>query len=168
MDSQNPTKGQKRNGAAAAIAATALLTTFCSATAFATTLTDRGGPARELESPDPPAVTLRASTVDHVAIRSDASTLESGELEAKSDDTAATPLLRLAPRVSSALRDVFDERLPAAVEESLADVPASPLAESEDIKDVAEPAPDNAAPASQPDNEIDLPLLQRRMYRTDI
>lgn len=169
MESQNAIKGRSI-GAALAVAAFGLLTAGWSATALGRTQTDAecDGGAHDIATFDPPAVTLHVVGVDHVAIRSDASTLDTAELESKGDDTAATPLLRLAPRVSSALRDVFDDLLPAGVEETSLDLPASPVAESEDVKEAAESVPDENLPASQPGEDIDLPLLQRRMFRTDI
>lgn len=169
MDSQNPSKGRSRR-VALAMSAVALLNAAWSGAALGRTQTESecDRTQRDSETFGAPEIVLQVSSVDHVAIRSDAAAMESSDLESAGDDAAATPLLRLAPRVSSALRDVFDEGPATDVVEATQNVPASPVAESEDVKDVPESLQDETVPASGQDEDIDLPLLQRRMYRTDI
>ena len=168
MDLQNPTKGRKAT-AVLALAAAALVSATWSTAALGRTQTESecDRMVRDLEALDKPAMELAVRAVDHVAIKSDASALDASDLDSKADETA-TPLLRFAPRVSSALKDVFGEGGVTEVEEAILEIPASPIAETEDIKDVSESLPDESIPVHQPEEGIDSPLLQRRMYRTDI
>ena len=69
------------------------------------------------------------------------------------------PLLYLAPRVATILRDVFE---PAAVNQALdndEELQTSPVAESiEETRSVD----------AEDEQEINLPRFQRQMFRTDI
>ena len=104
--------------------------------------------------------------VDHAPLRSD---IEVPAERAAVDVTTvdlSTPLLRLGPRVSSAMQDIFGEAEDAYTEND-SDIPVSPVAESDDVPTPSElPAEPDAA--GDVDEDIDLPLLQRQMYRTDI
>jgi hypothetical protein len=121
--------------------------------------------ARDLQRLEAPTEPLAITRVDHVTIEPNAADLASSEPEEIEDDTA-TPLLKLAPRVSNALRDIFDEQ--DRVTEASLEFQASPLAESEEIPDISELPVENS-PESQNEDEIELPsLLQRQMYRIDI
>lgn len=165
MDSKNPTKGSTWK---VAIGAAVVLAACWSTSAGARTQaeSDCNEIARDLQKLEAPVEPLTITNVDHVTIAPNAADLANSEPEASSGDESATPLLKLTPRVNNALRDIFDERREA--EETSLELPTSPLAETEEIPDISE-LPDDSAPASQGEDEIELPsLLQRRMFRTDI
>jgi hypothetical protein len=75
-------------------------------------------------------------------------------------------MLRLAPRVSNALRNVFDDGEVISVDDTSIEIAVSPVAEREDVKDSSDLITDEVGSDTEQDD--DLPLLQRRMYRTDI
>ena len=78
----------------------------------------------------------------------------------------STPLLRLGPRVSSAMQDIFGETGDTYIEND-SNIPLSPVAESDDLPTPAELSTESDA-TGDADEDTDLPLLQRQMYRTDI
>ena len=80
---------------------------------------------------------------------------------------SATPLLYLTPRVNNALRDIFANGPELDIAADQSRFPSSPIAETEDPADMSELTED-ALPTIEVKEEIDLPLLQRQMYRTDI
>ena len=173
MDSRNP--GNRRNKTAHFAFLTVMALSACwSANANARTQTDADGDAvaRGLQRLEPPLETLIVSTVDHVTVdtrQADLEAMSEFELvsvEPTSGDSAA-PLLYLTPRVADALRDIFDSGEEVRAADKMIDRSSSPIAETEEPADIAEVA-DEARPAPEGEQEIDLPLLQQQMYRTDI
>ena len=163
MDSKSPLKGRTCS-AALSIALLTIVSTAWSSTALARTQTesDCDRVARALHALDAPAETLGIRSVDHVPIQSESAALDESDLE----EEPTAPMLRLAPRVSNALRNVFDDGEVIAVDDTSPDIAVSPVAEREEVKDSADLITDDAGADSEQDD--DLPLLQRRMYRTDI
>ena len=161
MDSTHPTRERSR----ALLAASLALALFWSGSSHARTQpeTDCTDVAKRLQSLETPADVLATTPIDHVPVLTDAPILA----ETVDADDMPTPLISLAPRAESALRDIFDdtEALEADVVPVVA--PSSPVAESEDLPDISE-LPDNVTPMTSGDDEIDLPMLQRRMFRIDI
>ena len=93
----------------------------------------------------------------------DATGLEPGERESK-----AGLQLHIAPRIASRLRGIFDAPDSDARDETIAaDVPASPVAESEEIRET-EAVQDDVSADPAIEGGLDAPLLERRMYRIDI
>ena len=110
---------------------------------------------------------LQIRRIDHMPLPSvpEASPVSG---DAGDEGDPATPLLDLTPRAESTLRDVFDTAADTSLTASPQDLPVSPIAErDEDIPDISE-LPDNITPVAPLDPEIDLPLLHRQMFRTDI
>lgn len=122
-------------------------------------------PAEVLESP---LAALSINPVDHVTIDAENSAIDELETDQADSDRAA-PYLYLTPRVASVLRDIFDfapdDRQPDP--ESQEDAVSSPLAEAEDDTNVTRFRYE-ALPSPAVEEEHDLPLLQRQMFRTDI
>ncbi len=122
-------------------------------------------PADVLESP---LAALSIIPVDHVSIEVENSAIDDLETDQPVSDRAA-PYLYLTPRVASVLRDIFDfARDDVELEtEAQEDSVSSPLAEAEDEIDTTKFRYE-ALPSPAADDEHDLPLLQRQMFRTDI
>ena len=122
-------------------------------------------PAEVIESP---LAALSIIPVDHPSIEVENSTI--GELEAdQAGGDRATPYLYLTPRVASVLRDIFDlaredVELETDVQE---DSVSSPLAETEEDTS-ANKYRSESLPTPGVEEEHDLSLLQRQMFRTDI
>ena len=110
---------------------------------------------RNLQSLDVPVNTLPLDVVDHAPL--DTADLDEPRVESES----AAPILDLTPRVKNILRDVFD----MSDEELAEDTPplpsSSPLADSDEASDEAEPIEVEV-------ERGDLPRFQQQMYRTDI
>jgi hypothetical protein len=104
-----------------------------------------------------PVQALSVSTVDHVSIEPDPADIELLAVPDSVSETAA-PLLFLTPRVASVLRGVF---------EVSSEIQSSPLAESDRIPDISELL-DQLDQSAVADDDVDLPLFQQRMFRTDI
>jgi hypothetical protein len=104
--------------------------------------------------------------VDHATLRSDIEVPADRDPVEVTTVDLSTPLLRLGPRVSSAMQDIFGETGDAYIGND-SDIPVSPLAETDDQPTPTE-LPAEADASGDADEEIDLPLLQRQMYRTDI
>ena len=85
------------------------------------------------------------------------------DLESVASDVG-TPLLKLEPKVSEALREIFDA---GQDEATIQEVATSPVADSDDIKNLSE-LNDDATPADSEVEEDELSLLRRQMYRIDI
>ena len=159
MDSTHPTRERSR----ALLAASLALALFWSGSSQARTQPeiDCADVAKRLQSLEAPTDVLATTPIDHVPVL-----IESPALAETVDaDEMPTPLISLAPRAESALRDIFDDSETVDVVPAVA--PSSPVAESEDLPDISE-LPDNVTPATAGDDEIDLPMLQRRMFRIDI
>jgi hypothetical protein len=159
----------------AGLAATFALCAGWSASALSATTTsiECDDLIRDLRSLEIPTETLSVTTVDHVSIEPISSDIELLDAQSASSETAA-PFLFLTPRVASVLRDIFEvprEQLPDQDEAS--ETTSSPFvntletAESNHIPDISELL-DQSDPAGTTDNEINLPLFQQRMFRTDI
>ena len=122
-------------------------------------------PAETLQSP---IAALSLNAVDHVTIDSESAAIDELENNQEGRERAA-PFLFLTPRVASVLRDIFevarDQQSPES--EVREDAASSPLAEVEDQANGAEYRYETL-PAPAIDEEHDLPLLQRQMFRTDI
>jgi hypothetical protein len=143
-----------------ALAATLVLSTGWSTVALGATssLVPCDQVARNLTSLDVAVAALSVDLVDHVTTEPKPGSFASIETNSDTTDTRA-PLLFLAPRVATMLRDVFE---PAAANQPLdsdEDLQTSPVAESNDETRSAD---------AEDENEIDLPRFQRQMFRTDI
>lgn len=109
---------------------------------------------------------LDIDNADHAPLRSDIEVTTDRDAVDVTTVDLSTPSLRLGPRVSSAMQDIFDETEDAYIEND-SDIPLSPVAETDEVPTPTElPAEPDAA--GETDDDIDLPLLQRQMYRTDI
>jgi hypothetical protein len=153
VDSRNPEKGHDRTGKLA-IAAMIAVTACWSASALG------------LQSLEAPVETLSIERVDHVTIQNESTASDTVDIQTISGDSA-TPLLYLTPRVSNALRDIFATGPELDIASYRSKFPSSPIAETEDPADMSELTEDSL-PTIEAEENIDLPLLQRQMYRTDI
>ncbi|MGI9205552.1 MAG: hypothetical protein ACR2Q3_16170 [Woeseiaceae bacterium] len=114
-----------------------------------------------------PLAALSFNAVDHVTVEAESSAIDELENDQAASERAA-PFLYLTPRVASVLRDIFD-----LADESLSepevqeDAASSPLAEVEERSNSADYRYE-ALPAPDVEDEHNLPLLQRQMFRTDI
>lgn len=107
--------------------------------------------------------TLMLDPVDHTAIEPGHTEFDDAAV-ADATSEQVTPFLYLAPRVASAIRDVFGEdKDQAEAEES----PTSPLAERDDVTPYPSSV-DNKLPETGDLDSASLPQLQRQMYRIDI
>jgi len=152
-----------------AVMATLLLAVCWSASALGRTHgeVDCNDAARRLQEPGTPVESLALRQVDHVLAEPD---VDAFELKTAADNVA-TPLLDLKPSVTSSLHDIFDDNRHAAMTDTVRAIPASPLAESgksEEVPDIAELPGETEPSFQQLEEENDLPLLQREMYRIDI
>ena len=159
MDSSDSTRDFTKAGFVA-LAATLLLSAGWSSAALGATssLVPCDQVARDLTSLDVTVAALSVDLVDHVTTEPKPGSFESIEKNSDTTDTMA-PLLYLAPRVATILRDVFE---PAAANQPLVsdeDRQTSPVADSNDETRSAD---------AEDENEIDLPRFKRQMYRTDI
>ena len=125
---------------------------------------DCAGIAKALHAHNTADHALDLDKVDHSPLGSDIEVPADRDAVDVATVDLSTPLLRLAPRVNSALQDIFGETEDRYIE-SDADLPNYPVAESDDMPTELPAEPDAAGDA---DEEISLPLLQRQMYRTDI
>ncbi len=168
MDVKYPSRDSNKRMRFAAVAATIALTTCWSSGAYSRTQSDVdcAEVARNLQSLEIPVKSLSLETVDHVPMTTEAAAFDAGEPDITAADSAA-PLLDLTPRAESALRDIFDDSRQAWEADTAVELSSSPIAETEDIPDISE-LPKKAVQESQIDEDSDLPLLQRQMYRTDI
>jgi len=159
----------KRHRTLLVLAATATLAASWSGAALGHTQPGSGfaGIAADLQSLDTPSRVLEVDDVDHQpAQRNDAAPPESRAVDVTTMDLA-TPELRLGPRVSNALQDIFGLGETSAFGENDTDMTVSPVAETEEPAESTELTVEPDA-ATDAEGEIDLPLLQRQMYRTDI
>jgi hypothetical protein len=118
------------------------------------------------------AIALNVDDVDHAPLAPDSDAPPENDGVDVTTIDLSTPLLRLGPRVNSAMEDIFAESELTDSEAEFyvdpeASVPVSPLAESDEAPDATERASEVDVPV-EPDDESDLPLLQRQMFRTDI
>ena len=119
--------------------------------------------SRELQELEAPSITA----IDHGKPHVESIELALPDELGASDKQIPAPLLVLQPRVSSALQGVFDDSLILAPGSMARDVAVSPLAETEESVEALDQA-DEPSPDNRSEEEIDLPLLQRQMYRIDI
>lgn len=139
------------------------------ATATATTnKTDCDSYTSRAETFESPLAAFSLNAVDHVTIDGETAAIDDLENDQESSERAA-PFLYLTPRVASVLRDIFDL---ASDEQSVEsdtqeDAASSPLAEIENQPNSTEFGYE-ALPEAAAEDEHDLPLLQRQMFRTDI
>ena len=155
-----------------AIATIALLGACWSAQSIARTPTglDCGHDHIDRNNLDSPFSALRAEPVDHVPIATEPPGREALDLDSETAD-ATTPLLDLAPNVAKSYSEIFDDMASSTETDTAVTAPTaaplSPIAEADDDADKVDGQPD--ATLTYPvDDDIDLPLLQRRMFRTDI
>ena len=165
MDSKKPVRNGTRARRAALVAAAAA-TAIWSGGALGRTQTDGPdcdrNPAASLQALNPPIEVLVLKPVDHVPTDSDVSEISDIDLENVAGDTG-TPLLKLEPQVSEALREIFDAEQDAGTPE----IATSPVADYEDVKNLSE-LNEDAAPGDAEVEENELSLLRRQMYRIDI
>lgn len=168
MDLKNASREGNKRGRVTALAATLALTVCWSISAHSRTPTevDCDKFARSMQSLEVPTRSLALTQVDHVPISSESVDFTTADTIATSAEQA-TPLLDLTPRAEDALRDIFEAGRDVELRKSALEMPSSPIAETEELPDISE-LPDNATPAAPISDDIDLPLLQRQMYRTDI
>lgn len=112
---------------------------------------------RDLKSLAVPADALTVDLVDHVP--TDPAAID--EQSAVADPDPVAPILYLTPRVTNILRDVFGMSAADLPAETPEQTSSSPLADSDENSDAAEPA--EAAPETN-----DLSRFQQQMFRTDI
>jgi hypothetical protein len=122
---------------------------------------------QDLDSLVTAPLALAVDEVDHQAIQQNGAAPLDGESVDVTTMDLSTPQLRLGPRVSNALQDIFGQRETAAFDEESLEMTVSPVAETEDSPAFSE-LPAESDSATDGEEEIDLPLLQRQMYRTDI
>ncbi len=168
MDVKYPSRDSNKRMRFAAVAATIALTTCWSSGAYSRTQSDVdcAEVAHNLQSLEIPVKSLSLETVDHVPLINDATAFEAIETDITSTDSAA-PLLDLTPRAENALRYIFDDSQQIRATDTAVEISSSPIAETDEIPDISE-LPRKAVPESVIDEDSDLPLLQRQMYRTDI
>ncbi len=153
------------------IAASAAIFALCagwsgSALSATTTAVSCDDLTRDLRSLEIPAGALSVATVDHVTIEPAPSDIELLDAESTPAETAA-PFLFLTPRVASFLKDIFEVSGEVEDQDTVGETSSSPVAESERIPDLSELLAE-PVPAGARENEINLPLFQQRMFRTDI
>ncbi len=142
------------------------------------------------EPHESPVEALSISRIDHASPEVDGTAVSGLSPESAGFDSA-TPFLYLTPRVASVLQDIFETKRdepalgpPSDDHQSLDSqlrnhdrkpFVSSPLADVEihEMEKNADTAPlfEKTLPASglsRIDREVDLPLLQRQMFRTDI
>ena len=163
MDSKKPGRTETRAGRAALIAAAAA-TAIWSSSALGRTQPDGDCiPADTLQGLNVPVEALVVEPVDHVPTDGVVPEVADIDLEHVTSDVG-TPLLKLEPKVSKALREIF-----AAEQNDLAipEVSTSPVADSDEVRNLCE-LNDEATPADSDVEEDELSLLRRQMYRIDI
>jgi hypothetical protein len=169
VDLKKPSRAGTRPTPLAAVASMLALAACWSSAAYSRTPNDADCDevAKSLQSLDAASETLTLTRVDHVPIPADSSRLAAEPAAASGDH--ATPLLDLTPRAADALRDIFEATRETEVAQTATpEASSSPIAETEELPDISE-LPDNVSPVTTPgDEDIDLPLLQRQMYRIDI
>lgn len=110
---------------------------------------------RDLQSLEIRVNALAADPVDHAPIDPDMMDEESSVAE------SATPVLKLGPRVTTILREVFDMTTEESAYETSNQPSSSPLADTDEPSETSEF--DDAA-----NERSELPRFQQRMLRTDI
>ena len=137
----------------------------CGANAIAATpKSDCVGLVSAQSRSESPVEALSVSPVDHVPVESAAGRMEEIEPDTENSDTAA-PFLYLTPRVASVLRDIFDAA--REIGEDADETVSSPVADTDKTHDKAE-VNQEILPVLDADSDVDLPFLQRQMFRTDI
>jgi hypothetical protein len=128
--------------------------------------TDCAGISKALRALNTAERSLEHENVDHAPLRSDIAVAADRDAMDVTTVDLSTPLMRLGTRVNSAMQDIFGETENATIEND-PDILVSPVAESDDLPTATElPAKPDAS--GDLNEDIDLPLLQRQMYRTDI
>ena len=157
----------KRTAKAIAMAGIVALSMGWSASALSATTTEVECDAiRNLRSLEAPVAALSVRPVDHVSIETDPSSdLASLDAADATTETSA-PFLYLTPRVATVLRGIFETTGAIRSTDTSSGASSSPIAESDSISDIAELI-DESDPAVRVE-EINLPLFQQRMFRTDI
>lgn len=110
---------------------------------------------RDLQSLEVPVNALAADSVDHAPIDPEMMDEESSGTE------SVTPVLKLGPRVTTILREVFDMTAEESAHQTSKQFSSSPLADTDEPSEASES--DDAA-----NDKSELPRFQRRMLRTDI
>jgi len=151
-----------------AIVATATLCAGWSASALSATTTEIecDSVIRDLKRLQVSVEALSVRHVDHVSIEPDPSGIELLHAQDASSETVA-PFLYLTPRVATLLRDIFDATREIRDQDGFREISSSPIAEYDRVSEILEIL-DDAGPAAPANDEIDLPLFQQRMFRTDI
>lgn len=131
---------------------------MCGGTAVGATTTkaDCGTFSKSVTQRENPVEALSINLVDHARIEKKDAAIDALEASAANSESAA-PFLYLTPRVASVLQDIFDAARTDTVELIEQEVISSPVADV-----------DKSVDAEAVDGEVDLPLLQRQMFRTDI
>ncbi len=157
----------KRAKTAIAIAGVVALFSGWSASALSATTTEvESDPASRLKSLEVPLDAYSVRPVDHVSIETDpSSNLASLDTTDANSETSA-PFLYLTPRVASVLKNIFNATHEDGDEDNSSDHASSPIAETDSAAAGVELI-DESDPAIRVE-QIDLPLFQQQMFRTDI
>ena len=164
MEDKNPSREGQLTRNVSIVAITAALALGFSSAAHSRTQNDVDCFTKANESlPE----TLTISPIDHMPIPNVTTVSAPAAADVAEEEDASAPLLDLTPRAESTLRDVFEAVDYVEPAEAVSELPLSPIAETEELPDVSE-LPDNVTPVAPIDSDIDLPMLQRQMFRTDI
>ena len=101
----------------------------------------------------------------HIPV-TDVSELKSNNSDKGSRETI-TSFLNLEPSGNDVIETILKDDETAREEGTAIDIPIAPVADSDDIPDLSE-LPDSGVPTGAEDEESDMPLLERQMYRIDI
>ena len=112
-----------------------------------------------------PMDVLSVSPVDHVPSETVTGNLERVDSQIADSDNAA-PFLYLTPRVASVLRDIF-EAARDLTEGTTENPVSSPVADTDKQRENQELI-EEPLPLQEADVDVDLPFIQRQMFRTDI
>ena len=163
MDSRKPVSSETRARRAALVAAAAA-TAIWSGSALGRTQPDGDCiPADSLQGLNAPIESLQLEPVDHVPTEPAVPELADIDLESVTGDIG-TPLLKLEPKVSEALREIFEA---GQDDSAIPELATSPVADSDDVMNLSE-LNDDATPVDSEVEEDELSLLRRQMYRIDI
>lgn len=103
--------------------------------------------------------------VDHIPAH-DESQSQSSNFDQLSRETV-TSLLDIEPSVSDLIESMLQENETVRKADSPLDIPSAQVAGSDELPDLSE-LPDTVVTTGIEDDEPDMPLLERQMYRIDI
>jgi hypothetical protein len=124
------------------------------------------GNVHNLDSLEVTENSLSINRIDHVSDEDDPAKLDSGDIQADLENTAA-PYLYLTPRVANLLRDVFRSDRETTLQPAVEGPSSSPLADSVETNQTPS-QPEDATPSTVGVEQEVLPTFQQQMYRKDI